>query len=135
MIGIAFVASWLRNRSATLVAVELRHRDVDQGQVRRALESLLQSTRAVGSTDDLVAVALQAKRDEIENVGVVVGDEHERPLAHDAISSRAGAAGCTARIGMVTRKVAPSPSLLASVIRPPCACTIALEIASPSPVP
>ncbi len=57
------------------------------------------------------------------------------PLAHEAISSCAGSAGCTARIGIVTRNVAPSPSLLASVIRPPWACTIALEMARPSPVP
>src|SRR6266545_1294622 len=89
--------------------------------------------------DDLVAVELEQNGDEGENVFVVVGDENGRAAIRlrtdHAVASMASTGSLLARSGSSTRKVVPLPSLLSTVIRPPCASTMALTIASPRPVP
>jgi hypothetical protein len=42
---------------------------------------------------------------------------------------------CASSIGIVKQTVVPDGSPLSAQIRPPCASTIALQIASPSPTP
>jgi hypothetical protein len=78
-----------------LVTVEPRHHDVEDGEVGLALERSLDGFLAVARPRDLVAGPFEAKRDESQDVRVVVGDQDERlgVLAHSATCSALAAFG------------------------------------------
>ena len=107
----------------------------EQRQVRRPRERQVECGLAVRRRKDLVAVPLEPEADEGEYVRVVVGDEHERPKARHRATSVRSRTSASRWSGSVTRKVAPEPCWLATVIRPECASTIAFVMASPRPVP
>ena len=63
------------NAPCGFVAVEDRHADVEQRELRLALRRQLERLRAVRSLAHFVAVAFEQQRQALERVGVVVGDQ------------------------------------------------------------
>src|SRR5207302_2366137 len=61
---------------AELPAVHLRHHDVGDDQVRLLDESLVEGFLAVERGDGLVALVLQEGADDVDDVLVVVDDQH-----------------------------------------------------------
>jgi hypothetical protein len=125
-----------------LVPVELRHHHVEDGQVRSPLDGEPERVAAVVGGNHVVAGALEPERDEGEDVRIVVGDEDERlavlPFrrgAHIATSWASGSCVWGRWTGSDTLNVVPTSTSLLTAIAPPCASTIAFEIARPSPVP
>ena len=59
----------------SFVAVEDRHADVEQREVRLALLRQLERLRAVRSLPHFVAVAFEQQRQAFERVRIVVGDQ------------------------------------------------------------
>src|SRR4029450_11630830 len=83
----------------------------------------------VAGLHHLVARAVEAEGHEVEDVGVVVRDQHElaRHVAHAATSA--------ASSGSASVNVVPTPTVLRTPRVPPCASTIDFAIETPSPVP
>jgi hypothetical protein len=81
-----FVLAQLARR---LVAVDTRHHHVDNGEIRSPGERHSDGLLAVPRLDDLVSRTLESKRNESEDVRIVVGDQDERLTVpgHSASSS------------------------------------------------
>ena len=79
-----------RIRLERLPAVELRHRHVEDDEIRPRLEHLPERGLAVGGVDDLVAGAREQHAEEAPDVGVVVDDEHPEALHTLFIPERPG---------------------------------------------
>src|SRR5215211_6315726 len=121
-----------------LVAVDLRHLDVQEREGGSALGGRAQRLLAVARTQNVVALLLQADLDQTEDVLVVLGDQHDRS-GHSGTPPRSwsptGARVTGGRRGRRTRNVVPRPSTLSNPSSPPWASTIALAMVSPSPTP
>ena len=63
-------------------AVHDRHHEVEQDDGGLLLRHALQRLLPVAGAGDAVVLALEDVADRIEDVGVVVDDQHERPTAH-----------------------------------------------------
>ena len=114
-----------------LVAVQAGHRHVEHRQVGRPLLGEPERLLSVAGQAEVVTAVPQRERDELPDVGVVVGDEDDGRAGH-AASSRTGEVAPT---GRRTPNTEPAPGWLSTVTLPPCASTIARAIASPRPVP
>src|SRR5690606_15486569 len=108
--------------------VHAGHHDVQQDQVHRLAGRLVQGFLAVQRSIDFVPLQLQVHANDLEDVGIVVGDQN--PFAHISsmalLKSSAAAAGSGAPKMEVpaTKTLAPAARALGavSVVMPPSIC-------------
>src|SRR5262245_21407199 len=110
-----------------LVAVEDGELDVHENEVGARRFGGANPLLSVGSLDDRIARAAEEVAQDAAQVVLVFDDQDA--LAH------AMALRLSATIGSSSWKVAPSPSLDSTQMRPPCISTICLAMARPRPVP
>ena len=109
------VAGSSRSRRVTSRPVSFGHHHVEHREIRQMLLGHLQRLFAVGGGDHLVAGLAQPARDERDEIGIVVGNEHRRLLHGFGDRHQAR---CSSRVatGTVTVKVEPRPSSLVTRI-------------------
>src|SRR5262245_9085120 len=128
----------LRERADTpdhLGAVQVGKAEVQEQELGSDLGGRHDRLAAGADRAHLVAVRLQARPHRAPDLGLVVADEH---AGHRRTSSRDTAScgiGEASRPGSSNTTAAPPPGAPSTQMRPPCASTIAREIASPSPLP
>src|SRR5580692_4527479 len=114
-----------------LVAVEHRHLDIHQNQIRPVRFRRGDALRAVFGFDEVEADAGQEVAQNLPVFHLIF--HHQNPLAHGAFS--AVCPSPPAFTGSLMVKVEPLPSSESTWMRPPCSSTMRLEIARPKPVP
>src|SRR5262245_46715272 len=110
-----------------LVAVEDRELDVHENEIRARRFGCANPLLSVGSLHDRIAGTAEEVAQDAAQVVLVL--DYKDTLAH------AMSLGFSAKIGSSIWKVAPSPSVDSTQMRPPCISTICLAMASPRPVP
>src|SRR5262245_24596948 len=131
----------LAETTRQLEAVHLRHHHVEDRQIRLRGPGELECLRAVACLEHGVPRALQAERDQLEDVRVVIGGEDHRlfpvgSVVHQVVTSSAESSTAAGSVsGSSTVTVVPTPTLLRTEIVPLCASTIDFTIDRPRPVP
>src|SRR5262249_30458872 len=131
------------NPSADLQAVDHRQSQVEQDHIGPPARRLIQRGLAIRGHSDLVAVRAERGLQQPPDLRLVVDDQDAR--AHKAPPACAWSRGGRAAAlklalsalasGSVNIKRAPPSGAFSAQIRPPCASTMPLQIASPSPTP
>ncbi len=120
----------LPDLAENLHPVDGLHLQVDEGEIECPLPHRLHGLDRAGIGGDEEPGGLQRNRDRLEDVRLVVHQEHRRRPRHVPASVDDATTPLT---GSVNENVLPFPTSLATQIFPPHASTISFAMASPSP--
>ena len=114
MVLVACVAAQL---PGDLEPVEPGHHPVEDGNRGQEVEREPQRLVAAPRQDDLVPCSLEAEREQLEDVLVVVCDEHEQARLGPGLDHAASSTFSVSTVnGRSIRNVVPRPSLLSILI-------------------